>query len=379
MIAYQTAYLKAYYPNEFFSASMTMDISNQNKLSEFYEEIKRLNINIVRPDINDCFSDFRSNNDNFYYALGAVKNVGYEAVSNIVKERIKKGKFKSINDFIKRVNPKDINKLQLEGLVKAGAFDSLNNNRKSIFVSVPNLITKSKNIFDNNTINQIDLFEEKELKDTDIITFSKDWEFEERLSKEFEAVGFFISDHPLNQFKDTFNDYNIIDFDIFNKDIDLEESNIAATLLKVQEKKTQKGNSYAILKLTDLSSVFELFIFSDILELNRDIIKEGNSLMITIQKNFSDTSNRFKRINIKKIVSFKNLINKPISEIEFITDDYDKIREINKIIKNDGNTEVKIKIKEKNKDLVFLLKNKRFVDRKSINILKNQDILANIK
>ena len=101
--------------------------------------------------------------------------------------------------------------------------------------------------------------------------------------------------------------------------------------------------------------------------------------MITIQKNFSDTSNRFKRINIKKIVSFKNLINKPISEIEFITDDYDKIREINKIIKNNGNTEVKIKIKEKNKDLVFLLKNKRFVDRKSINILKNQDILANIK
>ena len=269
--------------------------------------------------------------------------------------------------------------MQLEGLVKAGAFDSLNNNRKSIFVSVPNLITKSKNIFDNNTINQIDLFEEKELKDTDIITLSNDWEFEERLSKEFEAVGFFISDHPLNQFKDTFNDYNIIDFDIFNKDTDLEESNIAATLLKVQEKKTQKGNSYAILKLTDLSSVFELFIFSDILELNRDIIKEGNSLMITIQKNFSDTSNRFKRINIKKIVSFKNLINKPISEIEFITDDYDKIREINKIIKNNGNTEVKIKIKEKNKDLVFLLKNKRFVDRKSINILKNQDILANIK
>ena len=125
IIAYQTAYLKTYFPHEFFSASMTMDISNQNKLSEFYEELKRLNINIIRPDINKCFADFRSDDNNFYYALGGIKSVGYEAVSNIIKERIQNGKFKSINDFIKRVNPKDINKLQLEGLVKSGAFDNI--------------------------------------------------------------------------------------------------------------------------------------------------------------------------------------------------------------------------------------------------------------
>ena len=89
IIAYQTAYLKTYYQKEFFSASMTMDISNQNKLSEFYEELKRLNIKIQRPDINKCFADFKSKNDIFYYALGAIKNVGYEAVSNIVKEKKK--------------------------------------------------------------------------------------------------------------------------------------------------------------------------------------------------------------------------------------------------------------------------------------------------
>ena len=112
---------------------MTMDISNQNKLSEFYEELKRLKIKIQRPDINECFADFKSKNDIFYYALGAIKNVGYEAVSNIVKERIKGGKFSSLNNFINRINPKDINKLQLEGLVKAGAFDSININRKKIY------------------------------------------------------------------------------------------------------------------------------------------------------------------------------------------------------------------------------------------------------
>ena len=126
IISYQTAYLKTYYPKEFIAASMTMDISNQNKLSEFYEELKRLNIKIIRPDINECFADFRTIDNNFYYALGGIKAVGYEAISNVVAERVKNGKFTSINDFLKRVNPKDMNKLQLEGLVKAGAFDNLN-------------------------------------------------------------------------------------------------------------------------------------------------------------------------------------------------------------------------------------------------------------
>jgi len=195
---------------------MTMDISNQNKLSEFYEELKRLNINIVRPDINKCYADFRADDKNFYYALGGIKSVGYEAVSNIVKERIKNGEFKSVHDFINRVNPKDINKLQLEGLVKAGAFDEININRQALFNSIPNLILKSKNNFENKVANQIDLFLSDEVKDEDIILQTDDWNFEERLSKEFEAVGFFISDHPLNQFKEIFEDYKIIDFNKFN-------------------------------------------------------------------------------------------------------------------------------------------------------------------
>jgi len=378
IIAYQTAHLKTYYPNEFFSASMTMDISNQNKLSEFYEELKRLNINIVRPDINKCYADFRSDDKNFYYALGGVKSVGYEAVSNIVKERIKNGEFKSIHDFINRVNPKDINKLQLEGLVKAGAFDEININRQALFNSIPNLILKSKNNFENKVANQIDLFLSDEVKDEDIILQTDDWNFEERLSKEFEAVGFFISDHPLNQFKEIFEDYKIIDFNKFNTENEIKTKNIAATLLKIQERKTQKGNSYAIIKFTDLSSVFELFIFSDILELNRNSLIEGNSLILTLSKNLSDDENRFKRINVKKIASLKDLFNKEILEVEFSINETKQINEILNLVANKGKTEVKIKIKDQNKDLVFKLKNKRHVDRKSINKLKNQDILCNI-
>ena len=361
---------------------MTMDISNQNKLSEFYEELKRLNIKIIRPDINVCFADFKSDENNFYYALGSIKSVGFEAISNIVDERIKNGNFKSINDFIYRVNPKDINKLQLEGLVKAGAFDNLNNNRQFLFNSIPNLIIKSKNIFENKIANQIDLFEldvnENENKNDDnLISEIKDWEFEERLSKEFEAIGFFISDHPINQYKEIFNDYKIINYKSFLSDDSSKQSNIAATLLKIQEKKTAKGNSYAIIKLTDLSSVFELFIFSEVLEMNRNILLEGNSLLITLNKNLSNDENRFKRINVNKIILIKELFNKPISNIQLSFDDLNKISNLD-LSEKDGKTNVILKYNDNQKLYVFKLKKNRKIDRNLLNLIKKDGILAQI-
>ena len=378
IISYQTAFLKTYYPKEFIAASMTMDISNQNKLSEFYEELKRLNIKVTRPDINDCFADFRTVNDNFYYALGGIKAVGYEAISNVVEERIKNGKFQSINDFLNRVNPKDMNKLQLEGLVKAGAFDNLNKNRQSLFDSIPNFILKTKNIFDNKAANQIDLFSEEDVSENDIINDIEDWKFEERLSKEFEAVGFFISDHPLNQFTEIFDDYKIKDYSHFNSSDDIKDANIAATLLKVQERKTAKGNSYAVLKLTDLTSVFELFIFSDILELNRETLIEGNSLILTLVKSISSDENRFKRINVQKIASLKDLFNSPINEVSFDVKTDEEVNEISKLLNEDGKTIVNISLTENDKKLEFRLKNPKNLDRKSLNLLRKRDISITI-
>ena len=378
IISYQTAFLKTYYPKDFIAASMTMDISNQNKLSEFYEELKRLNIEITRPDINECFADFRTIDNKFYYALGGIKAVGFEAISNVVKERTENGKFQSINDFLNRVNPKDMNKLQLEGLVKAGAFDNINKNRQSLFDSIPNFILKTKNIFENKSINQIDLFSEDEASQNNIINEIEDWKFEERLSKEFEAVGFFISDHPLNQFTEIFDDYKIIDYSKFNSSDEIKNANIAATLLKAQERKTAKGNSYAVLKLTDLTSVFELFIFSDILELNREILKEGNSLLLTLVKSISNDENRFKRINVQKIGSMMDLFNSPINEVSFDINSDENLDAISKILAEDGKTEVNINMVVDDKTLKFKLKNTRLLERKSLNLLRKREISSTI-
>ncbi len=375
VIAYQTAYLKTYYPHEFFVASMSMELSNQKKLSEFYEELKRLNIPIIRPNINKSNADFYSDGKNFFYALGAIKNVGFEAISNVVKERLKNGEFKSIADFINRINPKDINKLQLEGLVKAGALDSLNNNRFSLFNSIPNIILKSKNVHENKSLNQINLFGDKDKEEINFIESFKDWNTDEKLSKEFETLGFYISDHPLNQYKSIFNQYNIMNFGYYENNKDILSSNIACTVLKVQEKKTQKGSSYGIVKFSDLLNVFELFIFSEIFEINRNILVEGNSLMLTLIKNYSNENKTLKRINVKKIISLNELINKQISNITFKFNNISEMEKLDYLDTENGETVVKILLNENNRSCIFKLKNKRKINNK---LLNSSNLLENV-
>ena len=132
------------------------------------------------------------------------------------------------------------------------------------------------------------------------------------------------------------------------------------------------------IKLTDLTSVFELFIFSDTLELNRELLIEGNSLILSLVKNVSDEENRFKRINVKKVESLKNIFNKPFSEISFNLNDEDQIKNLSNNLDNKGSVEVKITIKDNKNYLTFKLKEKREVSRKTANLIKNMDISTNI-
>ena len=157
---------------------------------------------------------------------------------------------------------------------------------------------------------------------------------------------------------------------------EIKDSNIAATLLKVQERKTTKGNSYAVLKLTDLSSVFELFIFSDVLELNREILKDGNSLILTLVKSISNDENRFKRINVQKIASLKDLLNKPIEQVTFSLKSLKELNEISNFLPSNGKTLIKFNISDNTSELKFQLKNKRNIDRKTINLIRNKEISA---
>ena len=253
LIAYQTAYLKHYYKEDFIAATMSTELSNTDKLREFVEELKRLNIEIVRPDINKCFADFKPEKNKIYYALSGIKSVGREAVLNLVKEREKNGKFKSLDDFVKRANPKDINKLQLEGLVKAGAFDNLESNRVVLLKSIPKLIQLNKSLWEEKISNQNSLFSDNSSEDGLVFKLDKikPWSNNEMLMNEFQSIGFYMSDHPLKIYKDYFNKMKVVNFSNF---LDSQDSTalVAGTIMSIQEKKSSKGTPFAIVKFSDL-------------------------------------------------------------------------------------------------------------------------------
>ena len=326
LIAYQTAFLKTYYKEDFIAATMSTELTNTSKLREFVEELKRLKVVIIKPSINECFAEFKALEGKIYYGLGAIKNVGLEAISNIVNEREKNGKFKSFEDFIKRVDSKDVNKLQLEGLTKAGVFDEFDKDRNKIYISIPKIIQEIKKINDDKINNQSSLFENND-KIIDNFEFlqSEPWKQRELLTEEFKSLGFYMTNHPLNEYEEVFNQLKILSYDQFynNEDAD---GLVAGTIMSIQEKKSSKGTPYAIIKFSDKRGEFELFLFSEILVNNRDKLKESESVVLTLQKEKLTNDILKKRINVRKILSLNEVINKPYSNVTIVLKENLKIR-----------------------------------------------------
>ncbi|MAJ86189.1 MAG: DNA polymerase III subunit alpha [Candidatus Pelagibacter sp.] len=378
LIAYQTAYLKTYYKEDFIAATMSTEMNNTDKLREFVEELKRLKVEVVRPNINLCDSDFKTETNKIFYGLSAIKNVGYEAITNIVSERKKKGPFKNINDFIRRIDPKDVNKLQLEGLVKSGSLDCLENNRKKIFFSIPKIITSIKYFHEDKINKQKNLFEDAN-QDEEIFNYStKDtWSKKEFLIEEFKSLGFYISDHPLSEFKSLFSESNIVSYKDFLAN-EKSEGFVAGTLMSIQEKKTSKGSPYAILKFSDEASEFELFIFSEILIQNREILKESDSFILTILKDNVSSENSQKRVNVKKILPLNEMINKVYHSISIELNDNYNLHELKEFLKDKGETKIKIIIPYNDKKITLSLEKDRKFDLKLFNAIKNKEYVRKI-
>ena len=379
LIAYQTAYLKFYYKEDFIAATMSTELSNTDKLREFVEELKRLNIEIVRPNINTCFADFKPEKNKIYYALSGIKSVGREAVSNLINERQKNGKFKSINDFIKRSNPKDINKLQLEGLTKAGAFDDLEKNRKALFESIPKIIQLNKSLWEEKESNQNSLFADS--SDSNEVIFKAEtknnWSSNDMLMNEFQSIGFYMSDHPLNIYNDYFDKMKIVSFNHFNQSSE-STALVAGTIMSIQEKKSSKGTPFAIVKFSDLESEFELFLFSDLLVLNRDKLKTANSFILTLQKDSFNQDNISRRINIKKLISLNDFTKKEYDKVTIELKNQSNLDDLQNLLKEDGNTKIEIKIRKTSKVYTFALKNLRKFNVGTFNHIKDKEYVEKI-
>ncbi len=378
LIAYQTAYLKTYHKEDFIAATMSTELTNTSKLREFVEELKRLNIEIIRPSINKSFAEFKAVEGKLFYGLGAIKSVGFEAISNIIKERAKNGEFKKFNDFINRVDAKDVNKLQLEGLVKAGVFDEFDKDRNKILVSIPKIIQQIKNINIDKDNHQSSLFDNQDSSQAEFEFLpSESWKQKELLTEEFKALGFYLSDHPLNEYEEVFNQLDIIPYKQFY-DNNNNEGLVAGTIMSIQEKKSAKGTPYGIVKFSDKKGDFELFLFAEILVSNRDKLKESESFVLTLQKDKITGDPTKKRINVRKILSLDEVINKPYSKVIIELKNNYNLEEIRELLSADGETEINLVIQNQNKKTYYSLQNNRKFDLKHLKALKAKEYVQKI-
>jgi DNA polymerase-3 subunit alpha len=378
-IAFQTAYLKTYHKEEFIAASMSTTLTNTSKLREYVEELKRLKVEVVRPSVNSCFAEFKAEPNKIFYGLGAIKSVGFEAISNIINEREKNGKFKSFTDFINRVNPKDVNKLQLEGLVKAGAFDEIDLNRRKLLESIPKIILTIKSKYDEKISNQTNLFDiaiDEKNEEFKFETLEK-WTSKELLAEEFKSLGFYISDHPLNEYKEFFSQLKIDSYkDFINSD--KSESLVAGTIMSIQEKKSSKGTSFGIIKFSDNNTEFEIFLFSDLLTSNRDKLKESNSFVLTLQKEKTSIENAQRRVNIRKLVDLSDLVNKTYESVSIELNDNKMLKDLNKLLNKTGDTKIHVVLRENSKNYKFELEQSRRFDFNLFSLIKNKEYVKKI-
>lgn len=289
LLAYQTAYLKANHPVEFYAAVMTMEMGNQEKLSHYRQEIMRRGIVLLPPDVNKSLPLFAVEDGEggagVRFSLAAIKGVGQQAMEALVAERELHGPFSDLCDLVRRVGPKTVNRRILEGLIKAGALDSLNDNRQRSIQSVDGALAYANAAIEEAQSSQAMLFggdhaepPKPKLPDT------RDWPQLERLSYEFEAVGFYFSAHPLDGYAavlPTLGVENAAAMIDPTRAIEGRPVRLAGILTAKQEKKTERSR-FAFLTLSDASAKYEVMIFSDLLEAKRDLLEVGETLLVTV-------------------------------------------------------------------------------------------------
>ncbi|MBD1203169.1 MAG: DNA polymerase III subunit alpha [Rhodobacteraceae bacterium] len=285
VVSYQTAYLKANYPVEFMAAVMNCDIHLTDKLAVYKREVDKLGLTTVPPCVNRSLATFTVVEGQIVYALGALKNVGVEAMKMIVEARAGQA-FVSLFDFARRVDLKKIGKRPLEMLARAGAFDILDANRARVFEGLDSLVAYSAAIHEAKASSQVSLFGEA---GADIpeprLANRGDWLPTERLSQEHMAIGFYLSGHPLDDYMAALKRKEIKTLAEVTR---LAERGtcvvkMAGSVSSRQERKSAKGNRFAFVSLSDPTGLYEVTVFSDVLEAARDHLEPGRNVVLTVR------------------------------------------------------------------------------------------------
>jgi DNA polymerase III subunit alpha len=290
LIAYQTAYLKANHPVEFLAASMTLDMGNTDKLGTFRQELQRLGIALLPPDVNKSDPDFAveptaTGTRAIRYALGAIRNVGFQAMQILVADRAKAGPFKTLFDLSERLDAKAVNKRQMESLAAAGAFDSLEPSRSRAFAAAEMLVQIASRAAQDRASNQVSLFgNDPSAVARPTLPAAPEWSMMERLRREFEAIGFYLSAHPLDAYAKSLGRLRVINSADLPTRVRTAESikvQLAGTIVGKKERTSAKGTRFAFVQLSDMGGMYEVTVFSEVLSAARDLLEAGRAVLVS--------------------------------------------------------------------------------------------------
>ncbi len=285
VVSYQTAWLKANHPAEFMAAAMNCDIHLTEKLSVYKREIDRLGIDLVPPCVNRSDATFTVKDGKVVYALGGLKNVGVEAMKLIVAARAD-GDFVDLFDFARRVDLRRVGKRPMEMLARAGAFDQLDANRRKVFESIDALVGFSGACHDEKSSSQTSLFGDSgEDLPAPRLPMPEDWLPTERLANEHQAVGFYLSGHPLDDYAGALKRQRIMTLtEVTQKALGgAVAAKMAGAVSSIQVRKSARGNRFAFVQLSDPTGLYEVTVFSDVLEQNRDLLTAGQNVVLSVE------------------------------------------------------------------------------------------------
>nr|WP_244979382.1 DNA polymerase III subunit alpha [Bartonella queenslandensis] len=284
IVSYQTAYMKANYPVEFLAASMTHDMTNTDKLNDFRCEALRLGIEVIAPSIQTSHRVFEVGDNCIYYSLAAIKGVGETVVDHIVDCRGNKI-FKDLEDFCARVDPRIVNKRAMESLVCAGAFDCFNIAREVLLANLGTLHARALRILDDNSSGQVDIFGMAGgLKEPLILSQTTPWLLSEKLYREFQAIGFYFSAHPLDEYQAILAKKRVQTWSHFANAVKggATAARLAGTVVAKNVRKTKSGKKMGVIHFSDTSGQYEAVLFSEALSNYEEMLEPGKSFIITV-------------------------------------------------------------------------------------------------
>ena len=353
LVSYQTAWLKANYPEEFLAASMALDAGSTDKLAVFRQECQRSEIPVLAPDVNHSGASFtvepprNGGRPGIRYALGAIRNVGGEAMSRLVAERQENGAFADLADFLKRLPREAANRRQMENLIRAGALDGLHGNRRELLENIEGLLGYAEAMWRDAQSSQDSLFGGSDALDSSVrLRQVDDWGGMDRLREEFDALGLYLSAHPLDDYVGRLERLKVTSAAELLEMIESRNVkpriHLAGSVTSKQVRISQRGNKFAFVQFTDQTGVFEVTFFADILAESQQLLDSDMPVLVAANMRLEENG---PRLTAARVQALDDAIAAWNGGVGVLVEDERPLAALKSLLEEDGPGQAEVKLR----------------------------------